>query len=89
MPSNYEAAIRDPRNELIRAQRDDELIEARTKSEADKAYEAGRDEARAEIIKMLNDELDNAKAMAKGNGGNPRYDYFADCIEMLIGNLEE
>jgi hypothetical protein len=38
---------------------------------------------------MLHAEFANARDMAAGNGGNPRYDYYADCIAMLLGNLED
>lgn len=55
----------------------------------DEAYAAGRKDEREHVVQMLKEELTQARDMARGNGGNPRYDYYADCIEMLLSNFED
>jgi hypothetical protein len=54
----------------------------------EEAYAEGRSDEREEVRKMLREEAAGAKRQARENGGNPRYDYYADAIEMILGNLD-
>ena len=52
------------------------------------AYAEGRKDEREEFRTMLINEAQGARRQAKENAGNPRYDYYADAVEMILGNLE-
>jgi uncharacterized protein (DUF2267 family) len=54
----------------------------------EEAYAEGRSDEREDVRMMLREELACAKRQARENGGNPRYDYYADAIEMILGNLD-
>lgn len=65
-----------------------EIEEDSGESLLQEGYAEGRKDADEETVAMLRDELTHAVAMARGNAGNPRYDYYADCIRMLLSNFE-
>lgn len=54
-----------------------------------KAYAEGRKDEKEDILEYIANELQFARGMAKGNGGNPRYDYYVDAFEMLLNDLTE
>jgi hypothetical protein len=66
MSTSYERAVRDPRNAVIQAQRDDELLAARTKDELDKAYDEGQSDERHRWVPLAN--LLNAHFIAGAQG---------------------
>jgi hypothetical protein len=53
------------------------------------AYAEGRKDEREEVIRQLGEEINYAKGMARGNGGNPRYDYYVDALEMFLTSYRD
>ena len=63
--------------------------EAHWQGELTAAYANGRKDEREEVIRQLAKEVSYAKDMARGNGGNPRYDYYVDAFEMFLVSYKD